>query len=125
MSPSQYYIDDNPLSGLELISMVLLFQIIDTLNRILQLYKSIEVRRAAVLVIGLILKGLGSDAFRVLESALRDIWYKPRLLTFAPALPVAPGNLLLSSACDIHGCLIVKALIIKSLAFFLFSKKTF
>ena len=66
--------------------MDLLFQIIDTLNRILQLDQSIEVRRAAVLVIGLILKGLGSDAFRVLESALRDIWYKPRLQTFAQAL---------------------------------------
>ena len=98
--------------------MDLFFQIIDTLNRILQLDQSIEVRRAAVLVIGLILKGLGSDAFRVLESALRDIWYKPRLQTFAPALPIAPGNLLLSSACDIQGCLRVKALIIKSLALF-------
>ena len=54
--------------------LVFFIQIFDTLNRILQLDKSLEVRRAAVLVITLILQGLGGDAFRVLESVLRDIW---------------------------------------------------
>jgi hypothetical protein len=55
-------------------TLFFLIQIFDNLNRILQLDRSIEVRRAAVLVITLILKGLGSDAFRVLESVLRDVW---------------------------------------------------
>ncbi len=42
--------------------------------------RSIEVRRAAVLVIVLLLEGLGSDAFRVLEARLRDIWRELRRL---------------------------------------------
>ena len=35
---------------------------------------SIEVRRAAVLVLTLLLQGLGKDALRLLRDNIRDIW---------------------------------------------------
>lgn len=50
------------------------FQIFACLKSVLQWEKAVEVRRAGVLVITLLLQGLGRDAFRVLEGTLRDIW---------------------------------------------------
>jgi hypothetical protein len=53
---------------------VLLFQLFNWLHQAIEFDKSIEVRRAAVMVIKLLLEGMGKDAFRVLEKNLRDVW---------------------------------------------------
>ena len=44
------------------------------LHAVLQWDKAIEVKRAAVLVLKLMLEGLGDDAFEVLQGLIRDIW---------------------------------------------------
>ena len=49
-------------------------EIFQGLHYILQFDKAIEVRRAGVLVLKLMLEGLGDDAFEVLQSLIRDIW---------------------------------------------------
>jgi hypothetical protein len=49
-------------------------EIFNILHQVVQFDKAIEVRRASVLVIKLLLEGLGDDTFRVLQGVLRDIW---------------------------------------------------
>ena len=49
-------------------------EIFQGLHYILQFDKAIEVRRAGVLVLKLMLEGLGDDAFEVLQGLIRDIW---------------------------------------------------
>ncbi len=52
----------------------LLLQILTCLDQCLHGDPAIEVRRAAVLVLTLLLQGLGRDALRMLKDNLRDIW---------------------------------------------------
>ena len=49
-------------------------EIFQGLHAVLQWDKAIEVKRAAVLVLKLMLEGLGDDAFEVLQGLIRDIW---------------------------------------------------
>lgn len=49
-------------------------QIFLCLYQTLETDRSIEVRRAALLVVTLLLQGAGRDAFRLLRDSLRDIW---------------------------------------------------
>ncbi len=49
-------------------------QILLCLHQCLHGDRWIEVRRAAVLVLTLLLQGIGRDAFRLLRDSLRDIW---------------------------------------------------
>lgn len=44
------------------------------LHQVIQTDKSIQVRRAAVLVVSLILQGLGQDALKILQSYIKEIY---------------------------------------------------
>ena len=59
----------------------IIHEIFGALHEIIQFDKAVEVRRAGVFVVKLLLEGLGDDALVVLQVKLRDIWryyYIPR-----------------------------------------------
>ena len=49
-------------------------EIFNVLHQVIQFDKVVEVRRAGIFVIKLLLEGLGNDAFGVLQGVIRDIW---------------------------------------------------
>jgi len=49
-------------------------EIFNALHQVIQFDKAVEVRRAGIFVIKLLLEGLGDDAFGVLQGIIRDIW---------------------------------------------------
>ena len=49
-------------------------EIFSALHQVIQFDKAVEVRRAGIFVIKLLLEGLGNDAFGVLQGVIRDIW---------------------------------------------------
>ncbi|XP_066983576.1 transport and Golgi organization protein 6 homolog isoform X2 [Macrobrachium rosenbergii] len=58
----------------------ILFEIFGVLQSVIDTDKTVEVRRAAVLVVTLILQGLGRDSFSVLKDLIRDLYRVLRLV---------------------------------------------
>ncbi|KAK7080604.1 Transport and Golgi organization protein 6 [Halocaridina rubra] len=58
----------------------ILFEIFGVLQTVIDTDKAVEVRRAAVLVVTLILQGLGRDSFSVLKDVIRDLYRVLRLV---------------------------------------------
>ena len=49
-------------------------EIFQALHQVIQFDKDVQVRRAGIFVVKLLLEGLGQDAFGVLQEVIRDIW---------------------------------------------------
>ena len=49
-------------------------EIFQNLHQVIQFDKAVEVRRAGIFVVKMLLEGLGDDAFGVLQGTIRDIW---------------------------------------------------
>ncbi|XP_076036798.1 transport and golgi organization 6 [Oratosquilla oratoria] len=58
----------------------IVFEVFSILSAIVKHDKAPEVRRASILVVTNILRGLGEDAFRVLREVLRDLYRELRLV---------------------------------------------